>query len=225
MADTPGMEGKPIEAVENACASGGQAVLSVIQKLQLGMGETGIALGYEKMRDAEGKMDGKLIGKVLGYFSHPDEREGKVFVFPHIFAEVMREYMDAYGVTERDLAAIAVQEYANAKFNPCAQMNKVQITLDQALKIEGFNRYVVEGLPLKTYDCSQITDGYAVADPGHRRRAGEARRSEIRVRGDRRVGTGHRSASQGGPRRAASRRVRTVRCTPRTRWRESNPRT
>ena len=90
MAMTPGLEGKPIEAVENACASGGQAVLSVIQKLQLGMGETGIAVGYEKMRDAEGKMDGKLIGKVLGYFSHPDEREGKVFVFPHIFAEVMQ---------------------------------------------------------------------------------------------------------------------------------------
>src|ERR1039457_4877022 len=161
MAMTPGLEGKPIEAVENACASGGQAVLSVIQKLLLGMGDTGIAVGYEKMRDAEGKMDGKLIGKVLGYFSHPGEREGKVFVFPHIFAEVMREYMDAYGVTEADLAAIAGQEYANANYNRCAQMNKVQITLDQALEIEGFNRYVVEGLPLKTYDCSQITDGYA----------------------------------------------------------------
>ena len=161
MAMTPGLEGKPIEAVENACASGGQAVLSVIHKLQLGMGDTGIAVGYEKMRDAEGKMGGKLIGKVLGYFSHPDEREGKVFVFPHIFAEVMREYMDAYGVSEADLAAIAVQEYANAKYNPCAQMNKVQITLDQATKIEGLNRYVVDGLPLKTYDCSQITDGYA----------------------------------------------------------------
>jgi len=40
-------------------------------------------------------------------------------------------------------------------------MNKVQVTLDQATKIEGINRYVVEGLPLKTYDCSQITDGYA----------------------------------------------------------------
>ena len=161
MAMTPGLEGKPLEAVENACATGGQAVLSVIQKLQLGMGETGIAVGFEKMRDAEGKMDGKLIGKVLGYFSHPGEREGKVFVFPHLFAEVMQAYMQEYGVTERDLAAIPVQEYANAKFNPCAQMNKVQITLDQALKIEGLNRYVVEGLPLKTYDCSQITDGYA----------------------------------------------------------------
>ncbi|HJT86578.1 MAG TPA: thiolase family protein [Bryobacteraceae bacterium] len=161
MAMTPGLEGKPIEAVENACASGGQAVLSVIQKLQLGLGETGIALGFEKMRDAEGKMDGKLIGKVLGYFSHPDEREGKVFVFPHLFAEVMQAYMDQYGVTEADLAAIPVQEYANAQFNPCAQMSKVRITLDQALKIEGINRYVVDGLPLKTYDSSQITDGYA----------------------------------------------------------------
>ena len=161
VAETPGMEAKPIEAVENACASGGQAVISVIQKLQLGMGDTGIAIGYEKMRDAEGKMDGKLIGKVLGYFSHPDERAGKVFVFPHLFAEVMRDYMAAYGVTERELAAIPVQEYANAKYNSCAQMNKVQITLDQATAIEGINRYVVEGLPLKTYDCSQITDGYA----------------------------------------------------------------
>jgi acetyl-CoA C-acetyltransferase len=161
MAMTPGMEAKPIEAVENACASGGQAVLSVIQKLQCGLGDTGIAVGYEKMRDAEGKMDGKLIGKVLGYFSYPGDREGKVFVFPHIFAEVMQAYMAEYGVTERDLAAIPVQEYANAKYNPCAQMSKVQITLDQALAIEGLNRYVVEGLPLKTYDCSQITDGYA----------------------------------------------------------------
>ncbi len=161
MAMVPGLEAKPLEAVENACASGGQAVLSVIQKLQLGMGDTGIAVGYEKMRDAEGKMDGKLVGKVLGYFSFPDEREGKTFVFPHLFAEVMAEYMRAHSVSEKQLAEIAVREYANAKYNSCAQMNKVQISLEQAMKIEGINRYVVEGLPLKTYDCSQITDGYA----------------------------------------------------------------
>ena len=161
MAMTPGMAGKPIEAVENACASGGQAVLSVVYKLQLGMGDTGIAVGFEKMRDAEGKVDGKLIGTVLGHFSHPGEREGKVFVFPHLFAEVMQAYMDEHGVTERDLAHIPVQEYANARFNPWAQMSNVRITLDQAVKIDGINRYVVDGLPLKTYDCSQISDGYA----------------------------------------------------------------
>jgi acetyl-CoA C-acetyltransferase len=99
MAMTPGLESKPIETVENACASGGQAILSVINKLLLGWGDTGIAVGYEKMRDQEGKMDGKLIGKVLGYYSHPDERVGKIFVFPHLFAEVMQAYMQEHGAS------------------------------------------------------------------------------------------------------------------------------
>jgi acetyl-CoA C-acetyltransferase len=161
VASVPGLQGKSIESVENACASGGTAVLSVIRKLMLGEGTVGIAVGYEKMRDAEGKMDGALIGKVLGYYSHPSERPGKVYVFPHLFAEIMRDYMQTWGATEADLAQVAVQEYANARYNPCAQMNKVQITLEQATKIEGINKYIVDGLPLKTYDCSQITDGYA----------------------------------------------------------------
>ena len=161
MAMVPGLEGKPIEAVENACASGGQAILSVAHKLLLGLGDVGVAVGFEKMRDDHGKMDGKRVGEILGYFSHPDEREGKVFVFPHLFAEVMKHYMKTHGVSEKDLAAIAVTEYANARHNPYAQMKNVEVTLDQAMAIEGFNRYIVDGLPLKTYDCSQITDGYA----------------------------------------------------------------
>ena len=161
VAMVPGLETKPIEAVENACASGGEAILSVARKLRLGEGDVGIAVGYEKMRGPDGKMDGKLIGKVLGYFSHPEEREGKVFVFPHLFAEVMDLYMKTHGVTEEDLARIAVLEYSNANKNPYAQMQKVQLSLEQATRIEGINRYIVEGLPLKTYDCSQITDGYA----------------------------------------------------------------
>lgn len=161
VASVPGLASKPIESVENACASGGQAVLSVAMKLALGLGEVGIAVGYEKMRDAAGKMDGALIGKVLGYFSHPDERVGKTFVFPHIFAEVMDAYMGAYGVTEEQLATIAVQEYQNARHNPYAQMRNVDLTVQKACAIEGINRYIAEGLKLKTFDCSQITDGYA----------------------------------------------------------------
>jgi len=161
MAMVPGLAGKPIESVENACASGGQAVLSVIQKLLVGWGDVGIAVGYEKMRDSEGKMDGKMIGQALGHFSHPAEREGKVFIFPHLFAEIMELYQNEHGVREEELAAIAVAEYANARHNPYAQMANAQLTLEQAMKIEGVNRYIIEGLPLKTYDCSQISDGYA----------------------------------------------------------------
>lgn len=161
VAGVPGLAGKRIESVENACASGGQAVLSVAQKLQLGFGDTGVAAGYEKMRGPDGKVDGKRIGEVLGYYSHPDERPGKTFVFPHIFAEIMQQYMSEYGVAEEHLARIAVEEYACARHNPYAQMQGVELTLEQAMRIGGVNRYVVEGLPLKTYDCSQITDGYA----------------------------------------------------------------
>jgi acetyl-CoA C-acetyltransferase len=186
MAGVPGLAAKPIESVENACASGGQAVLSVVQKLQLGMGDTGIAVGYEKMRDAEGKVDAKRIGKVLGYFSHPAEREGKTFVFPHLFAEIMADYIRVHGVSEADLAQIAVVEYGNARYNPCAQMQKVQITLEQALTIDDRNRYVVEGLPLKTYDCSQISDGYAaliLATEEGLRKLGVAKADAVRIAG------------------------------------------
>ena len=186
VAQVPGLEGKPIESVENACASGGQAVLSVVSKLQTGLGDTGIALGYEKMRDAEGKMDGKLVGKVLGYFSHPDERPGKVFVFPHLFAEVMDLYMKAHGATEEQLATIAVQEYRNARHNPYAQMRSVDLTVDKACTIEGINRYVAEGLRLKTFDCSQITDGYAglvLATEEGLARLGVAKKDCVRLAG------------------------------------------
>jgi acetyl-CoA acetyltransferase len=161
VADVPGLAAKPIEAVENACATGGQAILAVAQKLQLGMGDVGIAVGFEKMRNDEGKMDGPRVGEILGYFSHTLDRKGKVYVFPHIFAEVMQEYMDEHGATEEDFAYVSTQEYGNAQHNPYAQMNGIEVTFEEASTIGKRNRYIVEGLPLKTYDCSQITDGYA----------------------------------------------------------------
>ena len=160
LAGVEGLAGKPLEAVENACASGGQAVLSGIYKLQAGLGETALAVGLEKMRDDAGRADGVRVGEALGYFSDPDERAGKTFVFPHIFAEIMQQYMREWRVSEADLAQFAVQEYPNTKHNPYAQM-KVDLTVEQATAIGGLNRYLVDGLPLKTYDCSQITDGYA----------------------------------------------------------------
>lgn len=186
LAAVPGMAGKPIEAVENACASGGQAILSVIYKLLLGQGEVGIAVGFEKMRDAEGRMDGKLIGQTLGVFSHPDERGGKVHIFPHIFAEVMAEYMARHGVTERDLAHVSAAEYGNANGNPYAQMRKVRVTVDDCATLGDRNRYIVEGLPLKTYDCSQITDGYAaviVATAEGLTRLGVAKADAVQIAG------------------------------------------
>jgi acetyl-CoA C-acetyltransferase len=161
MAMAPGFGAKGIDSAENACASGGQAILNVVARLKAGLADVGMAVGVEKMRDAEGKVDGKAIGKVLGIASHPAQRPGKTFVFPHIFAEIMARYMKEHGVSEEELAHIPPVFYANANHNPLAQMHKVKVALADVMKIEGINRYVVEGLPLKTYECSQISDGYA----------------------------------------------------------------
>jgi acetyl-CoA acetyltransferase len=143
-------------------------------------------VGIEKMRDNEGRADGTRVGEALGYFSDPAERDGKTFVFPHIFAEIMQLYMRTCSVSEADLAAIAVQEYANARHNRYAQMRNVELTLEQATKIEGLNRYLVAGLPLKTYDCSQITDGYAamiLATQGGLQRLGVNKHSCVQIAG------------------------------------------
>ena len=204
MAMTPGLEGKPIEAVENACASGGQAVLSVIYKLLLGLGETGIAVGYEKMRDAQGKMDGPLIGKVLGYFSYPGRARRQDICLPaylrgdHALLSI-RASGDGRGLGAYRGAGICqrARQPMGADAQCAAHGGETRC------EIEGINRYVVEGLPLKTYDCSQITDGYAaliLATEEGLRKLGVAKGDCVEIAGWR---AGNRSAGSRGARRAA----------------------
>ncbi|TNF28928.1 MAG: thiolase family protein, partial [Deltaproteobacteria bacterium] len=162
VADAPGFAGKSIDTAENACASGGQALLNVAYRLMAGAADVGLVIGVEKMRDDAGKMDGKLVGKALGTASHPEEREGKTFVFPHIFAEIMEKYIATHeDASEELLAHVAETHYGHANKNPLAQMKKVEVTAADVMDTEGRNRYIVPGLPLKTYDASQISDGYA----------------------------------------------------------------
>lgn len=161
VAQVPGFAAKEIDTAENACSSGGQSIVNVIYRLMAGASDVGMAIGLEKMRNDQGKMDGKLVGKALGTASHPDQREGKVFVFPHIFAEIMEQYIAAHGSSEEELAHVPALFYGNANKNPLAQMHKVKVSVDDVMRIEGINRYIAPPLPLKTFDCSQISDGYA----------------------------------------------------------------
>jgi len=127
LAQTPGFGNKPIDLAENACSSGGQAMLNVVHRLLAGVADVGMAIGVEKMRADDGKMDGKLIGRTLGIASHVAQRPGKVFVFPHIFAEIMDRYLREHDATERELAHVPVVHYAHARNNPLAQMRKVEL--------------------------------------------------------------------------------------------------
>src|SRR5579859_184160 len=71
LAGVPGMAAKPLEAVENACASGGQAVLSGIYKLQAGLGETQLQGATKKRRKKEAPAGEKGVGKAPGNSQPP----------------------------------------------------------------------------------------------------------------------------------------------------------
>ena len=163
MAQVPGLEAKPIEAVENACASGGQAVLSRSTRCRSASATPASPSATRRCATPKGKMDGKLVGKVLGYFSHPDERAGKVFVFPHIFAEVMEllhegTWRTASGTSPRSPS----RSTQNAKYNPYAQMRNVQCTLDEGDdRSRASTATSSRACRSRRIDCSQITDGYA----------------------------------------------------------------
>jgi acetyl-CoA C-acetyltransferase len=65
-------------------------------------------------------------------------------------------------------------------------MRSLDLTVEKACQIEGINRYIAEGLRLKTFDCSQITDGYAgmiLATEEGLARLGVARKDCVRLAG------------------------------------------
>ena len=83
---------KPIEAVENACASGGQAVVSVAQKLRWGSATSVSRSATRRCATPRARSTGthRQGARLL----LPPRRAGREgLVFPHLFAEVMRDYM------------------------------------------------------------------------------------------------------------------------------------
>jgi acetyl-CoA acetyltransferase len=65
-------------------------------------------------------------------------------------------------------------------------MRNVDLSVEKACQIEGINRYIADGLKLKTFDCSQITDGYAglvLATEEGLARLGVAKKDCVRIAG------------------------------------------
>ena len=80
-------------------------------------------------------------------------------MFPKLFGRIAQIYIDKYGATPDDLAAVAYKNYAHARLNLLAQMREANLTYDHASQVSEKNPSVAE--PLRVSDCSQITDGAA----------------------------------------------------------------
>ncbi|MCC6522236.1 MAG: thiolase family protein [Polyangiaceae bacterium] len=154
----PAYAGKSIKGVVNACDSGGLAVVDCATQILAGVAHVGLALGCEKMHPLEGKLDSQKIGLALGTAAHRADLFPP-FTFPHAFAIIMDRYMKTYGFGEEDFAVVPPLFYANASHNPLAHMYKTKEPVTPKLVL-GSNRLFPD-LPLKLFECSQISDGWA----------------------------------------------------------------
>jgi acetyl-CoA C-acetyltransferase len=156
----PTYTGKSIKGVANACDSGGLAVLDCAAQVLAGLGHVGLAIGVEKMHPLEGKLDSNKVGAALGTAAHHDDLFPPL-TFPHAFAVIMDRYMRTYGYTEEDFAVIPPIFYDNASHNPLAHMHKTKEPVTRKAVLESKRIFEDPPLPLKLFECSQISDGWA----------------------------------------------------------------
>lgn len=156
----PALTNKSIKGVANACDSGGLAVLDCAAQILAGLAHVGMAVGVEKMHPLEGKLDSKKVGEALGTAAHRDD-VFPPFTFPHAFAVIMERYMKAHDWTEEDFARLPPIFYDNAAHNPLAHMHKVKEPVTAEAVLKSYRLFAEPPLPLKLYECSQVSDGWA----------------------------------------------------------------
>ncbi len=156
----PAYTAKSIKGVVNACDSGGLAVLDCATTILAGQAHIALAIGIEKMHPLEGKLDSKLVGDALGAAAHPEDLFPP-FTFPHSFAVIMDRYMKTYGYSEEDFAVIPPLFYENAAHNPLAHMHKPKAPVTKQSVLDSYRLFPDPFLPLKLFECSQISDGWA----------------------------------------------------------------
>jgi len=145
----------PVTRVENACASGGDAIRSAAFAVLSGLYDLVIAVGFEKMNDQFVRRGGYDMGtdeqhSVYGYAVSDPER----------YAMAATRYFHEYGLSKEEgkrmLAMISSKNRSNGARNPRAMFQE-EVSVEDIM-----NAPSVAG-PLGIYDCSAPSDGAVAA--------------------------------------------------------------
>src|SRR3990170_1879205 len=130
---------------------GGSGVFTAIQgwyTVASGMADVVLCVAEEKMSSCQPHPQGAF----LTIFDNIIERPlGPNLLW--IFALEMQRYMHAYGVSKRDIAAVAVKNKRNAADHPAALLGGADITLEDVLASETL------AWPVQRLDVSPVSDG------------------------------------------------------------------
>ena len=142
----------PITRVENACASGHEAIRNAAFAVASGMYDIVLALGAEKLKDTGS--GGLGTGRGL----HPVFEARRTA--PGSFALIAARKFIELGITPEEgrrlLAMIAVKNHHNGALHPKAHLRR-EITIEQVLQAP------MVAWPLGLFDCCGNSDGSAAA--------------------------------------------------------------
>jgi acetyl-CoA C-acetyltransferase len=144
----------PVTHVENACATGSEAIRGACYAVASGVYDIVLAIGAEKLKDT-------------GFTGLPQTRPIATWSYrlnsqtpAAIFAMMATGYFAKYGLSHEEgkklLAHIAVKNHHNGSLNPKAHFQR-EITLEQAIKAP------MIAYPLGLFDCCGVSDGAAAA--------------------------------------------------------------
>ena len=190
-----GLQGIPVINVENACATASTAFHMAVSYLRAGMADVALAVGTEKMVSTDkAKMFGvfdsgwdieaadeirqrfqSIAADVKGPPGSESPRPYSPFM--SVYAAFARQFIQHYGVTQRQLAVIAAKNHTHARHNERAQYRD-PMTPEEVLAAPAIT------YPLTLPMCAPLSDGSAAAvvcNESGLKRLGVDRRRAVRV--------------------------------------------
>jgi acetyl-CoA C-acetyltransferase len=145
LSEATGLQGVPITRVENACATGSDAVRNAAAAVQAGQADVAAVVGAEKMRD-------KPTDEFMKTVTNRPTTRG--MTAPAFFAMYAQRHMQEYGTTREQMAEVAVKNHHNGTL---CEYSHFDFEVDAESVLEA--PYV--SYPFGLYDCSPQTDGAA----------------------------------------------------------------
>jgi acetyl-CoA acetyltransferase len=143
-----GIPGVPMWTIENACASGTSAYHEAVEAVRLGRFGCVLVLGVDQMSTL---FSGAIVPEAT------DPEGASSLPLPGLYALQARRYIDEFGVTPEQLAAIAVKNKRNGLDNPRAQLRNNAPGVEEVLG----SRMIAD--PLTFLQCCPTSDGAGAA--------------------------------------------------------------
>ena len=146
----------PVTRVENACATGSDALRNACYAVASGACDIALAVGVEKLKDSgyTGLPDFELLRRQSNTY------RTRTYSPPGHFAMMATKYFDRYGLSpeegKRVIGQIAVKNHHNGALSPKAHFQS-ETTLEKVLAAP------MVAWPLGLFDCCGVSDGAAAA--------------------------------------------------------------